>query len=95
MIGVRLSPLVRRVLSGSELFEHPERETHNAALELRAAVIYSKPTALVELSPAAAEILADYVDVALYAATDDGTSAERAAYRRTLGQLAEQGVWPV
>ena len=97
-IEVRVSPIVRSMLAGTELFSDPDRETDAAALELRAAVLASGPRQVLRLSPMAAGHLADYVDVALLAAMDDGdlgVAAERAAYRRTLGVLIEQGVSPV
>lgn len=83
------------MLSGSELFGDPERETDPAALELRAVILATPDRNPVTLSRHAAGHLADYCDVALFAAMDDGTSAERAAYRRTLGRLAERGVHPI
>lgn len=91
-IRIRVSPLVRQMLGGSQLFQDPAEEPNRDAQELRRAVLATAPRKEVILSRAAAGHLADYVDIALIAACDDGSSSERAAYRRTLEALGEQGI---
>ena len=94
-VGVIVPPLVRRMLEGTDLFQNPAADTDPDAQELRRAVLATSERQPVYLSRNAAGHLADYCDVALLAATDDGTSAERAAYRRTIGRLIEQGIEPL
>lgn len=98
-IQVRVPPLVRLHLESGSLWSfcggNRAESNHGygqAGVDMYEAVTAAGPRTPVSMSVPAAEILAELVAVQLMCATDDGTASERAACKRTLNALSDQGV---